>query len=166
MAFAYSENGQCDEAIRVLNKTKDIDCDHVQMEIVKGHVMLAAGKTAEAEAYFRTAISQSDDECDTWLHIILSFYDNHYVEAAYTLFKKYFTYCEKVKEHQDDEAPRGYAYMALCCYELKYYGEFLDYLKKACEVNPEECHQALAHLFPQDLEPEGYYEYIKKKINR
>jgi hypothetical protein len=44
--------------------------------------------------------------------------------------------------------------------------EFLDYLKKACEVNPEECHLALAHLFPQDLEPEGYYEYIKKKINR
>ena len=164
LAFACSENGQPDEAIHVLNKTEMLDCDHVQMEIVKGHVMLAAGKTEEAEDYFRSAISHSDDECDTWLRIILSFYDNHYVEAAYTLFKKYFAYCETAKGQHQEDIQQGYAYMALCCYELKYYGEFLDYLKKACEANPEECRQALAHLFPQDLEPEGYYDYIKGKL--
>lgn len=164
LAFAYSENGMAQEAIDTLNKTNEMDCDHVQMEIIKGHVMLANGNLKRAESYFSNAINLSDDECSTWLRIILSFYDNHYTEAAYKLFKKYLHLCETNEEWKDKEPMRGYAYMALCCYELKYYGEFLEYLKKACEKTPEDCRQALSHLFPHDLKPQEYYDYIKNKI--
>ncbi len=58
----------------------------------------------------------------------------------------------------------GYAYMALTCYDLKRYDEFLDYLKTACERNPRECQIALAHLFPDDVEPKDYYNYIKERM--
>jgi hypothetical protein len=56
--------------------------------------------------------------------------------------------------------------MALCCYDMKRYDEFLTYLKRACEVNPRECRNALCHLFPEHIRPEDYYEYIKDKIKQ
>jgi tetratricopeptide (TPR) repeat protein len=87
----------------------------------------------------------------------VSIYDNHYLEAAYNLFKKYF----KVLPANCYD---GYAYMALTCYDLKRYDEFLDYLKTACERNPRECQIALAHLFPDDVEPKDYYNYIKERM--
>jgi tetratricopeptide (TPR) repeat protein len=162
LAFAYSEEGYTDKAIGVLNKTTNMDCDHVQMEIVKGHVMLAEGNIDEAEKYFQSAISMSDDECDTWLRIIVSFHDNNYVEAAYRLFKNYFALCKNIKGLEG--CTDGYAYMALCCYDLKRDKEFLNYLQIACRVNPKECKMVLSHLFPEDLAPEKYYEYIEGKM--
>jgi hypothetical protein len=56
--------------------------------------------------------------------------------------------------------------MAQCCYDLQYYDEFLENLKKACEINPGECQQVLAHLFPKEMKPEAYYDYIKEKLQR
>lgn len=164
LAFAYSENGDTKKAIDVLNKTKDMDCDHVQIEIVKGHVMLTEGDIEKAEEYFRSAINMSDDECDTWLRIIVSFHDNNYLEAAYRLFKNYFALCRNIKGQEG--CTDGYAYMALCCYDLKRDGDFMEYLKIACRVNPQECKRVLAHLFPEDLAPENYYAYIKEKLNQ
>jgi hypothetical protein len=54
--------------------------------------------------------------------------------------------------------------MALCCYDKGMYKEFLDYLKIACQVNPRECLLALSHLFPENVKPEDYYQYIKDKL--
>ena len=162
LAFAYSEEGYTDKAIDMLNKTTNMDCDHVQIEIVKGHVMLAEGNIDAAEKYFQSAISMSDDECDTWLRIIVSFHDNNYVEAAYRLFKNYFALCKNIKGPEG--CTDGYAYMALCCYDLKRDKEFLNYLQIACRVNPKECKMVLSHLFPEDLAPEKYYEFIEGKM--
>ena len=63
------------------------------------------------------------------------------------------------KSHKD-----GYAYMALCCYEMKLYTEFLDYLKKACERNPKECKLVLSHIFPNEIEPKNYYAFLQGKM--
>ena len=91
------------------------------------------------------------------MRIIVSFYDNRYLDAAYALFQKYF---RVVPEDQKD----GFAYMALCCYELGRHAEFLKYLKKACHVNPKECRLVLSQLFPEDIEPKDYYGYISEKM--
>ncbi|MBQ7510591.1 MAG: tetratricopeptide repeat protein [Prevotella sp.] len=163
LAFAYSETGNAQEALRVLEKTSDMDCDHVQIEIVKGHVMLADDNLEKAEEYFQSAISISDDQCDTWLRIIVSFHDNNYVEAAYRLFKNYFALCRNIKGPEG--CTKGYAFMALCCYDLKRDKEFLKYLQIACRVNPQECRSVLSHLFPEGLAPEKYYTFIKEKLN-
>lgn len=159
LAFAYSYNGEHDKAIDYLNKTDEMDCDHVSTEVIKGHIMLSAGRTGEAEQYFRNAIAASKEPRQTLLQIIVSFYDNRYLNSAYKLFKDYFKY------PFDEKNSEGYAYMALCCHDLKKQKEFLLYLKKACSTNPRSCKTVLGHLFPEELEPEEYYNYIKEKMN-
>lgn len=159
LAFVYGDDGQTERAIELLDEINDSG-DPVQIELLKGHLLLAAGDVPKAEAHFRKAILSTDDFNDTFLHIVVSLYDNHYFESAYQLFLKFFAMTE------EDGNINGYAYMALCCYELKRYDEFLRYLKKACQLNPRECRAVLFHMFPEELEPEKYYEYIKDKMNQ
>ena len=168
LCFAYSELGDVDKGLDYLNKTDTLDCDHIGLMVVKGHVLLGAGRVEEAEKMYRQAIRESENaipdeehpglsSSKTLMRVIVSLYDNKYVEAAYKMFLKYF----KLVERDYDE---GYAYMALCCYELEKYDEFLKYLKEACKRNPQECKLALSHLFPSEVKPDQYYEYIKNKM--
>lgn len=157
LAFAYSEKGDIEQAMDWLNKTDQLDCDHVQITVIKGHVSLSAGLLEEAEKYFRTAVINSDTPTQTLLRVIVSLYDNRYLEASYKMLKKFF-------QIAGDNNNEGYAYMALCCHDLKRYDEYLAFLKKACEINPKECQMVLNHLFPSELEPEKYYEYVKDKM--
>ena len=158
LAFAYSEMGKTDKAIEYLDMTDTLDCDHVQIEVVKGHILLTDGRMEEAEVHFKKAVRESKEPLTTLLRVIVSIYDNRYLDAAHALFTNYFRVVPK--SHKD-----GYAYMALCCYEMKRYKEFLAYLKKACEVNPKESKLVLSHLFPEDLQPEDYYTYISKRMD-
>ena len=159
LAFAYSESDQVDEAIAFLDKTDTLECDHVGILVIKGHILMAAGRMDEAEELFRKAIVESDDPHQTLLRVIVSLYDNHFLDAAYQMFLKYFNMVP-------DDYPDGYAYMALCCYDMKRYDEFLSYLKTACQRNPKECRLVLSHLFPADVAPADYYDYIKKKMKK
>jgi len=153
LSFAYSEKGEPDRAIDWLNKTDDLDCDHVQIMVIKGHVMLSAGRVEEAEIFFRKAVMRSNEPTHTLLRVIVSLYDNRYLQACYKMMKKYF----QIAEEGNTE---GYAYMALCCHDLNLHDEYLKYLKTACELNPQECRLVLSHLFPKDIEANKYYEYI------
>lgn len=156
LAFAYSEMGRVDKAMEYLDLTDTLECDHVQIEVVKGHILLSDGRMEEAEEHFKAAVNQSREPMTTLLRVIVSIFDNHFAEAAYALFNNYFRAVPP--DHKD-----GYAYMALCCYELKHYTEFLSYLKIACERNPRECKLVLAHIFPEDLDPKDYYDFLQGK---
>jgi len=158
LAFAYGLKGDTDKAIACLDKTENLDCDHADMEVLKGHILLGNNRIMEAQEHFRKAIIDTQTPQQTFLRIIVSTYDNKYVQTAYQLFLRYF------KEY-GDETNEGYAYMALCCHDLKRDDEFLHYLKKACEVCPQECKSVLSSFFPEDMNPKDYYEYIKKQMN-
>lgn len=158
LAFVYSENGNTEDALQALDRADEYESsDKIRNLVVRGHIMLAGGHQKQAEKFFRQAIVKSDTPHDTLLKIIVSIYDNHYLEAAYRLFTKYFRV-------MPEDCGDGYAYMALCCYDLKHYDEFLHYLKIACEINPQECRTALSTLFPEAVEPKDYYNYIKDKL--
>ena len=158
LAFAYSEMGKTDKALEYLDMTDTLDCDHVQIEVIKGHILLSDSRMEEAEEHFKKAVSESKEPMTTLLRVIVSIYDNRYLEAAHALFTNYFRVVPK--GHQD-----GYAYMALCCYDMKNYTEFLDYLKEACSRNPKECKLVLSHLFPEEVEPKDYYAFLQGKIS-
>ena len=147
----------------MLNQTENLDCDHIQMEVIKGHVMLAASRMDEAQCYFQGALKKSDNAQQTMLRIIVSFYDNRYIEIAYKLFKGYFGYYDQSGLELDAES---YAYMALCCHDLGHEDEFLAYMKKACEKDADESRQILGILFPEDMKPEDYYSYYKDKVQQ
>lgn len=159
LSFAYADKGDADKALACLDKTDELDCDHVEVLVVKGHVLLATGHVEKAGHYFRKAVVESEKPQATLLRVIVSLYDNKYVDGAYQMFQRFFAIVP-------DDNTEGYAYMALCCYDLKKNDEFMKYLKKACEVNPKECRIVLAHLFPNGVAPEDYYEYMRDQITR
>jgi len=155
LAFAYSEKGLVDKALDCLDKTEALTSDPVHLLVVRGHILLAAEHFKEAEKFFRRAVLESKTPQQTLMQVIVSLYDNHFIEASYKMFKRYF-------KMVDEGNTEGYAYMALCCHDLKLGDEFMHYLETACKVNPRECRIALAHLFPADVEPQDYYKYVRE----
>ena len=158
LAFAYSELKKPDSALYYIDKTKELDCDQTNMEIVRGHILLANGRLEEAELTFRRALQHTEDVPRTMLRIIVSLYDNHYVRSSYTLLKNFF-------RHVDDDWKEGYSYMAVCCLSMNKQGEFLRYLKMAVERNPKEAKAVLNSYFPEGMHPEDYYDYMSNKMN-
>ena len=159
LAFAYSDKQQIETALYYLDKTKDLNCDHIDMEVIRGHILLANQRADEAEEVFKQTVLNSDNAPKTMLRIMVSLYDNGYVNATYQLFKKFFTYV-------DDDWKDGYAYMALCCFDLEKYDEFLKYLRIAIAKNPKETKLALGQLFPQDMKVTEYESYIKNLLKK
>jgi tetratricopeptide (TPR) repeat protein len=159
LAFAYSELKKPDNALYYIDKTLNLDCDHTDMEVIRGHILIANNRMAEAERVFKQAILNSESTPKTMLRIMVSLYDNHYVNASYHLFKKFF---KLVDEDWND----GYAYMALCCWDLHKEEEFLYYLKLAVKKNPKETRLVLGNIFPKDLPVEDFYDYMYKQLNK
>ena len=160
LAFAYSELQQPDTAVYYLDKTELLDCDHINILIIKGHVMLSNGKRDEAEKAFRKALQLSENSPKVMLRIIVSLYDNKYLESSYFLLKKFFKYV--VDENWKD----GYSYLALCCMNLDKKDEFLEYVKLACEKNPKEARMVLGTYFPEDVETKDYYTFAVNKLKQ
>jgi tetratricopeptide (TPR) repeat protein len=89
----------------------------------------------------------------------VSLYDNRLLTAAYTLFRQFFS-------NAASDWSNGYAYMALCCWDMQKYDEFMAYLQEAVDKNPKEARLVLGHLFPEGMKPEEYADYIKPKLNK
>jgi len=156
LAFAYSEQGKLDNALYYLDKTEQLDCDHVNILVIRGHILLSNNKQEESEKAFLKAIQLTDNAPKTMLRITVSLYDNQYYDSSYQLFKTIFDYVGQ-------EWNEGYSYMALCCLELEKDDEFMHYLEQAVEHNPREAKQVLGRLFPEGMTPESYVEYMSKQ---
>ena len=157
LAFAYSELKQPETALYYIDKTENLDCDHIDMEVIRGHILVANKRLREAEIVFKNVILESGNAPKTMLRVMVSLYDNRYVSASYKLFKKFFNFV-------DDDWNEGYSYMALCCWDIKHYDEFIDYLKKAVEKNPKEAKTVLGHLFPIGMKVTEYQQFIEESL--
>lgn len=163
LSFAYSEAGNHKKAMECLSKTDALDCDHEQVDVVKGHVMLSAGFWQEATTYFQKALKESSDMAKTVLRIFVSLYDNDMLEQAREL---YLEFRETIESHNEQQVVGlGYAYMALCSHDMQDHERFLSYLEKACAISPDSCRRVVGHLFPESVTPENYYIYIKDQLN-
>ena len=159
LAFGYSELKDPDKALYYIDQTQKLDCDHTNMEIIRGHILLANKRAREAADAFKKALQLSENSPRTMLRIIVSLYDNQYTLTSYSFLKRLLS-------DMKDNWNEGYSYMVLCCRDLGKYEEFLKYLKKAAEKNPKEAKTVLGGMFPEDLEPGEYYSYMMKKINQ
>lgn len=157
LAFAYNEKHEPEMAIHYLDQTDNLECDHISMSIIKGHVYLTNKQPKEAEKVFKEALIKSDNSPQIMLRVIVSLYDNHYLNSSYNLFKNFF---KNIGSSWKD----GYAYMAACCLDLKREKEFMYYLQIACEKNPKEARQVLGNYFPNNIDPKDYYEYTIQLI--
>lgn len=159
LAFGLNECGKHKEALSYIDKTKLLDCDHFDMEVLKGHILLSNDKIEPALECFQKAIHDSKMSPDILLHIGVSVLDNRYIKKAYELFNALFKLA-------DIDWIKGYSHMALCCKELGKNDEFLKYLKMACDLNPEEAKEVLGDMFPIELDPKEYFYYMYNKLNQ
>jgi tetratricopeptide (TPR) repeat protein len=109
LAFCCSTLGRLDEALDYIERTRDLDCDHIDMLVLKGHILLEHNHIHEAEEVFKNAMIRSEEDPLVILRILVSLYDNKYVKAAYEMFKKFFALIV------NEDFNQGYSYMALCC---------------------------------------------------
>ncbi len=162
LAFCYGALKDLPKALEMLDKTEELPCDHTDMLVVRGHIQLENDQQDDAQKSFTKAIKMSDNAPHVLLRIIVSLYDNHYVHACYEILKKFFS----LMKGQEQENKDGYAYMALCCYELNKGKEFLKYLKMVCEKNPKEARLVLGFMFPEGMEVKDYYIYMQQLIKQ
>lgn len=160
LAFCYGALHQVGQAIRMLDKTTKLDCDHVDILVVKGHILLQNDKIAEAEECFKQAILQSNNAPNVLLRIIVSLYDNRYLNACYQMLVKFF---QLVRDYYPDYKS-GNAYMALCCYDMGNTEEFLKYLQLAVEQDPNEAKSVLSCLFPEGIPVHEYVSYMEQRL--
>ena len=151
LAFALSRSGHLDEALYYVNKTADIDCNHEEMTVLKGHLYLEHQRIEEAQICFQEAVEASNMSPDILLRIAISVYDNNYIQLAYNMFHSLL--------ESNDDMKDGYSYLAVCAYELGYHDEYLRHLRKAVIENPREARNVLNGLFPEGMNPEDYYDY-------
>ncbi len=161
MAFCYGAQHKTDQALQMLDKCEKLDCDHIDMYVVRGHILLQNDRVAEAEKAFKRALIESDSSPAILLRIIVSLYDNRYLSACYQMLLKLF---EIVEEHYPD-FKSGNAYMALCCYDLGRKDEFLKYLRLAVDNDPKETKSVLGYLFPDGMPVSEYVPYLENLLN-
>ena len=158
MSFVYNKLGNVEKALWCMDMMYELKCDHAAILVMRGHILLANKREEEAKKEFDKALEVSNNDPKTQLKVIISYHDNMHLNHAYKLYLEFF-------KNVDKEWNEGYAYMALCCNDLKKDDEFLYYLKKACECNPEEAKAVLCEFFPEDMTPKDYYDYALEHLN-
>ena len=156
-AFALSRLGRVDEALAYVDKTiaaASINKD--ELTVFKGHILLENGNPLAAQNYFLEAVRNSKSAPNVFFRIAISVYDNGYMRLAYKMLLSLF-------QSAPADWKDGYSHMALCCKWLNREAEYLHYLRKACQINPIEAKNILGEYFPNDIEPESYYNYITKQ---
>lgn len=158
MAYALCRLDRVDEGMKVLDKTDELDCDHNEMLVYRGSLLLGAGRLNECRDYFMKALEKSGCKPDIFFKITITFYESGDIALAYKMFNVFYKYAKGWH--------KGYVYFAACCYDLGRYKEFLKYLKPAVKYTPDEAQEVLGVLFPKGTKPEDYYEYIKDKLGK
>lgn len=157
LAFAYGSNSQPDLAMTYLDKVAKEEDDPIELDMLRGHVMLQSGRYNEALGIFINLMERTNREPQTLLRIAVSLYDNKHYKTAYIFFQILMADNEDNEDFKD-----GFAYMALCCKAMGKPEEFLCYMLMAAERNPNEAQLVLGQFFPDNMEPKEYLGYLKK----
>ena len=162
LAFCYGSKKELTKALEMIDAAIKLSSDTTDLLVIRGHILLGCDRADEAEKSFKKALRKSDNAPAIMLRIIVSLYDNRYVNSSYEMFKDFF---EVVRELEPD-FNKGDAYMALCCWDLRKKDEFMEYLQKSVERNPREAKLVLGFLFPPSVEPSEYVTYMEQQLNK
>lgn len=155
LAYSLSVLGRHEETMEYIEKISQLD-DHdpYETDILKGHVHLQKEEIEKAMLCFQHAVNASNGLPRVILRIGICIYDNGYYSLAYDVF-------HLLLDDASDDWKEGWSYLALCCKLLSRDSEFVYAVRKACQQNPVEAKMVLGDLFPENLPPEDYVNYLK-----
>ncbi len=160
LAFCYSAMHQLDQALEMIEKVKAFNYNSLDVLIVEGHILLENNQLHKAQEVFMQAIEQSHNSPDVMLRVIVSLYDNRYLNACYAMMLEFL---KDVKEYYPN-FKSGNAYMALCCYDMGRVEEFMKYLRLAVANDPQEATVVLSCLFPEGTPVSDFVKYMEDRI--
>ena len=156
LAYSLTALGKHEDAMEYIEKISQLDdCDPYETDVLKGNVHLQKGETAEAMKCFQHAVTASNGSPRVILRIGICIYDNGYYSLAYDVF-------HLLLDDASDEWKDGWSYLALCCMLLSRKDEFVYAVRKACQQNPVEVKLVLGEIFPENLSPDDYVNYLKE----
>lgn len=156
-AFTFSQLGHVEQALQCLDDAdNDPDCNHSEINVIRGHILLEHRRVKEAIKSFVDALQATNFSHEIFFRIAISVYDCGYHTIAYRMFKTY----HEAHHNQGDE---GTAYLASCCRQLNKHDEYMKYLYIACQQNPTEARKILGEYFPAGMDPKDYFDYEKAK---
>lgn len=156
LAYSLTALGKHEDAMEYIEKISQLDdCDPYETDVLKGNVHLQKGETAEAMKCFQHAVTTSNGSPRVILRIGICIYDNGYYSLAYDVF-------HLLLDDASDEWKDGWSYLALCCMLLSRKDEFVYAVRKACQQNPVEAKMVLGEIFPENLSPDDYVNYLKE----
>lgn len=155
LAFTYSLINKPEEGHKCMDCLESLDYDPIAELYMRAHLHLVEGnKVAACQVILQALKKGYNEETQPLIELVEALHDTGHQEYCYQLLRTFF-----------DIAPahinKGYSYLALCCYELKHYSEFLYYLQIASERNQVECKRVLGSFFPSGMEPKDYCNYLK-----
>lgn len=155
LAYSLSVLGHHDETLEYIEKISQLeDHDPYETDILKGHVHLQKGEIEKAMLCFQHAVNASNGLPRVILRIGVCIYDNGYYSLAYDVF-------HLLLDDASDDWKEGWSYLALCCKLLSRDTEFVYAVRKACQLNPVEAKLVLGELFPDNISPDDYVNYLK-----
>lgn len=156
LAYSLTALGKHEDAMEYIEKISQLDdSDPYETDVLKGNVHLQKGETAEAMKCFQHAVTASNGSPRVILRIGICIYDNGYYSLAYDVF-------HLLLDDASDEWKDGWSYLALCCMLLSRKDEFVYAVRKACQQNPVEAKMVLGEIFPENLSPDDYVNYLKE----
>lgn len=155
-AFALCRLNRIDESMKIMDKTDHLSCDHNEMLVYRGNLLIGNGHFLEAKKYFMQAMKESGYSPNIFTKIAITVFESGDNILAYKMFGMLFK--SNINWHD------GYAYYAACCYSLCKWDEFLNNLDKAVRYTPQDAKLVLGKLFPKNMDPKDYYQYMSDKI--
>ncbi|MGN1375271.1 MAG: tetratricopeptide repeat protein [Prevotella sp.] len=156
-AYSLIKTGKTGESFAFMDKAEKYGAAIDEVNIIKGEANLCLGDLRSATVCYMTAIKKSDNMGLTTTIAATCLLKHGYAEVAYDMLDhlyKIFPDCNY-----------GFACMAKCSYILGKTSDFVDYLEKSIRNSPEETKDLMGHLFPTDMKPEKYMDYLRSILD-
>lgn len=127
--------------------------DNDEILAFKGYLYLSADWQKLARDCFSEALTHSGMRPEIVMSVCVAFHDCGFYTQSYELATTFL-------QNTQVALPFGYAYLADSCMRLHKDREGIEYLRKACELNPEEVECVFADNIPEGVQPSDYWKYL------
>lgn len=159
IGLAYGKNGCIDKALSYIDRAEKLcKAPPGEMNVARGQIYLDNGMTDKAREWFARAVNEEGATTHTMMRIMMSMYDNGYIDMAYNILQLL------VGANDREVEQFVYAYLAACCYDLGKKREFISNLRKAVRINADTAVAVLCGIFPEDAKPEDYVRLAKDML--
>ncbi|MBQ9362269.1 MAG: tetratricopeptide repeat protein, partial [Bacteroidaceae bacterium] len=159
IADAYLALERVSEAERLIDIALTLYPKNAQYQLLKGTLLLTHGEIPEAMSMFVSYVEGMPDVIDATVQVVirLLLYDLETIAIELINAVEKFGKIYPKLNHL-------YPYKALAYVRILKYEKFLVYLKKSQEQCPELAKEVLSALFPEDMNPKDYYQYMLKTL--